>query len=491
MKRTFCIILAALMLLLCACSPNGDVSDTQSADSSVSDGEVSDETSVEESSEGTIDRTIDRSGSKILVSEGCSYTALGIPHSQYADDGTKLTDGVLGSDTGVGWSTSAGTFVLDLGEVKDGLADFNIFLRGGEWGIVAPTKAEYYVSNDRRSWELIGTVEGDGITVTPSYESWLEYSYPLELDESISARYVRFNVSGGGMNYAWAHEIAVWKYEPIENKVVHEFKGSESFSNLTMKNADDDDMGDQGAPGYCVYSIKGFNKAEMTWEMSQVDVNIVGNNGSRVTAYVFLGVNVYNEGGYWMNCCDAGFGYGNDTTGWRLFAATATDENGKRSWFDGGKTLDSSHDYKLTLDTSTKDGWAVLTAYDITIGKVADTMEFYLYGAKADGSNTSYLTDIAIDWTGEQTWIDENGNKTDDGDKVTIAQLGSGMHLKNVRIYDCALYKDDKSFIWTKELTRVRGIWSDADSIVKAETTKIHHCLEDKEYIVDLDLGTS
>ena len=118
-------------------------------------------------------------------------------------------------------------------------------------------------------------------------------------------------------------------------------------------------------------------------------------------------------------------------------------------------------------------------------------MEFYLYGAKADGSNTSYLTDIAIDWTGEQTWIDENGNKTDDGDKVTIAQLGSGMHLKNVRIYDCTLYKDDKSFIWTKELTRVRGIWSDADSIVKAETTKIHHCLEDKEYIVDLDLGTS
>lgn len=327
------------------------------------------------------------------------------------------------------------------------------------------------------------------MTKTPADGDWNEYSYPLQLERGVSGRYVRFDVYGGGMNFAWAHEICVWSYNGVSAGELHDFAGTEAFTNLTMQNGNDDEMGDQEAPGYCVYSKKGYNAAEFVFELSQAEVNLAGSNGSRITAYAFLGVNVFNDGGYWMNCCDAGFAYSNESTGWRLFWATATDADGNRGWFDGGKSLNPSHSYKLTLDTSSADGKATLTAYDIDEDKVADMLEFDLYGSKADGSNTSYLTDIAIDWTGDDTFRDSDGNATTDWVKITEANLGSGMYLRNVRIYGCKLTAGGESFDWTTDRTANRGIWSDADSPITAETTSIHNVTEDMEYIIDLDLS--
>ncbi|HPE94832.1 MAG TPA: discoidin domain-containing protein [Bacillota bacterium] len=489
MKKLSIIIILALAFIISSCSPDVNVSTPESTASEQSSHTESSSSEVSDTSEPEI-TVIDRTQDKILISEGCKYTASGAPHSAYSDDGSKLTDGVFGGDIGVGWATTKGDFILDLGERRTGIADINILMRADNWGIVAGTTAEYYVSDDKREWTQIGTVSGDDVKKTPSDATWMEYSYLLELEEAVSARYVRFVVSGPEMNFAWVHELCVWKYESSGETVLHDFTGTDSFTNLTMTNGSDSDMGDQEAPGYCVYSIKGFNGVEMTVELSEIDVNTFDlSKGKRIAAYVFLGVNVYNSAGYWMNCADAGLVYNSEELGWRLFWATATDENGERGWFDGGKALNASHTYTITLTTSKKDGSASICAYDLTAGEEAETLTFDLYGSKKDGSNTSFLTDIAIDWANDATWTDSEGNPSRDWEKVFNAALGSGMYMKNVRIYGCSLYKGEEKLVWEEKYTHVRGIWPDGDSVIKAETTVIRSRLGDTEYIIDLDLG--
>ncbi|MBO4366639.1 MAG: hypothetical protein J5843_03170 [Clostridia bacterium] len=437
-------------------------------------------------------KTIDRSGSRILVSEGCSYTATGEKHYMYADDGTHLTDGKFGGDVGYGWTADTrGEFVVDLGKTVDGLADFTIMLASDTWGLVPPTKAEYSLSDDGSSWTDIGTVEGDAVVKQPAWDAWNYYYFPLELERAASGRYVRIVLTGSQMGFVWAHEIGVWTYESEESRELHAFKGTERISNLTFTNRDDNSMGDMYAPGYCVYSKTGYNKGEFCFELSQVDAANRGSKKGHVTCYVFLGIGVNNDAGYWMNCCDAGFAYDGDNSGWHLFWATATDENGKRGWNADSKALNPKHDYKLVLDSSKKNGKATVTAIDLYDNSVADSLEFDLWGSKADGSNTYYLTDIAIDWADAETLVDTKGNPTteDNWVEITLANMGQGIHLKNVRLYGIALYAGGKKQTWKKDMTDHRGIWSDAQDPITVETTVVHHIKADSEYIVDLDLG--
>ncbi|MBO4277879.1 MAG: hypothetical protein J5925_05745, partial [Clostridia bacterium] len=223
MKRGLIPIIVIALVLLCACgggnenpgsapesgesvqsAQNGEESKTGTQESSA-------ETSAYEQSEngGTenpkpgesegqqteplplVGGPADRTGRRILISEGCKYTAFGTRHEQYGDDGRRLTDGVLGGEVGWGWQTSNGRFVLDLGSVVEGLADFNMYLRGDAWGIVPPTKAEYYVSADGKKWELAGSVSGEEVVATPADGDWVEYSFPLAPYNTCNARYVR------------------------------------------------------------------------------------------------------------------------------------------------------------------------------------------------------------------------------------------------------------------------------------------------------------
>lgn len=454
--------------------------------------EHSDDTPDVSSPERSEGPAVDRSGSRVLVSQGCRYTVKGEKHFTYADDGTHLTDGKFGGDVGYGWSSPGrGECVLDLGAVTEGLADFTIMLAGDTWGLIPPGKAEYSVSNDGVSWTEIGTVEGDAVVKESAWDEWYYYSFPLMLERSVSGRYVRIVLSGNNMNSVWAHEIGVWVYESMESREPHVFTGEEEITNLTFTNRDSDSMGDKYAPGYCVYSKTGFNKAEFCFELSQVDAVNRGSKNGHVTCYAFLGIGVNNANGAWQNCCDAGFVYDGDTSGWHLFWATATDENGQRGWNADSKALNPKHDYRLILDSSSADEKVTLTAVDLSDGSVADSMEFRLWGSKRDGSNTYYLTDIAIDWADAATMVDTHGNPTNEEDwvEITMANMGQGIHLKNVRLYDIALYKDSERFVWTPELTDHRGIWSDAEDPVVVVTTRIHHITADSEYIVDLDLG--
>lgn len=487
MKKLF-ITLLICVFMLAACTESGntssdggasDISDvfynssasSENAESSADD-TSSDDVSSETMSEG---KDIDRTKPKKLISLACTYTANGTPHSQYADDGRSMTDGIFDSDVGVGWSTSCGELVLDLGETVDDIADLDIALRGDAWGITAPTTAVYSVSVDGKAWFELGTVEA---TRTQGYGEWGEYTYLLELSKTATGRYVRVVLTGSGMNYVWGREMCVYAYRESKGELkMHEFGGTESFDNLTLDMPEGTRMGDNDGPAYCVYGKTGYNSASFSFDLSETDFVGTGKNGTRVNGYMFLGADVYDQDGRWINCCDAGFVYEYSTKGWRLFYATAATEQFEGQWFSGTRVLDQTHNYRLTLDTSIEDGMATLTAYDLVDECIADRLTFSFGGSKKDGSNTAFLMNAAIDWVDrpENDFIGE-----------TNKNLGSGIHLKDVRIYDCKVYKDGAA---SDFVTHHRAVWPDSSMPVSASVVKIHHATGDNEFIIDIDLG--
>ncbi len=258
---------------------------------------------------------------------------------------------------------------------------------------------------------------------------------------------------------------------------MHNYSGKEKLSNLTFATPSGKKMGDNDGPAYCVYSNVGYNKAEFTFEMPLASFGGVADNGTKVNGYLFLGVDVHDGTPDGMNCCDAGFVTEADGRGWHLFINTLHSSKGASGeWKSNTPTLDPTHIYKLILDTSTLDETAVLTAYDLTDDKVADSITFRLWGAKKDGTNTSFLTNAAIDWTvrPESDFIGK-----------TNANVHQNLYLTNLKIYGINLYKDDKKYSFD---TDHRAIWPDKNMPVAHECVKVHHITKDDEYVIDIDM---
>ncbi|MEG2118537.1 MAG: hypothetical protein RRY76_04955, partial [Clostridia bacterium] len=161
MKR----ILVFLMLIICvfmySCASTVDkiVSSENSDDASVLDN------SSDSSSETP---KIER----INVAKGKKYDTIMIK-GKYRDDvfgdgktceRQKLTDGISAKESGgnadmvAGFPASEMGFTIDLGKKTDNLKSFSMDLYYGEWKINPPILVEYYISNDGKIFESIGTV---------------------------------------------------------------------------------------------------------------------------------------------------------------------------------------------------------------------------------------------------------------------------------------------------------------------------------------------
>ncbi len=276
-----------------------------------------------------------------------------------------------------------------------------------------------------------------------------------------------------------------------ETKQPYLFTGTESFSNLTMENGGHK-MGDDDGPAYCVYSKLGYNGASIEIELSELELNIYREDLQHVNAYLFLGVDIYDPtDGYWVNCADAGLVYsGND--GWHIFynLYTCANPQSTNTWYESGKRLRSDHDYRLTMDSSSSDGMATLTVYDLTSDTIADYVTFELQYARKDGSNTAYLTDFALDYPDELK-KDTSGNPSENNwIEITLYNTDCGMYMRNIRVKDCTLYQNGEAIDWTVEVTENRGIWPDASiQGIDYPCTIIRSATENMEYIVDLDLN--
>lgn len=274
-----------------------------------------------------------------------------------------------------------------------------------------------------------------------------------------------------------------------EDTVSYVYDGEESFSNLTFSNGEGR-MGDQDGPAYCVYSTQGVQAASMEIELSQMELQIYREDGAHVNAYIFLGVDVYDaEHGYWKNCADAGLVYSGED-GWHVFYNLYSCSDPEAStWYESDRHLRNDHDYRLVLDSSQRDGRAVLSVYDLTANVRVDRVIFELQYAKADGSNTAYLTDFALDYP-EDTMQGADGQPSEDWIDITLGNTDRGIYLRNLRLKNCRVTRGGVEYDWTTEQTANRGIWPDASMTgIDYACTRVRNAKENISYIVDLDMN--
>lgn len=145
------------------------------------------------------------------------------------DDGTKFTNGKYGSLVGdsddggyMAWSGLTGsgnpiTVIVDLG------AEYyvNKFVAhtaaNSGWGIASAKSLTVEYSVDGETFTSAGMVSGEniGVIVNGTGSGWTAYSHTLELDESVSARYVKFIVSSWSQ-FLWISEVEAWEGEEPE-----------------------------------------------------------------------------------------------------------------------------------------------------------------------------------------------------------------------------------------------------------------------------------
>lgn len=157
------------------------------------------------------------------VALGCSYTVSLNANAGYPDTNkTELTDGDLASATdghSPGWSgynnPSNPVVTVDLGSTVKGLREFNVHaLSIYSWGIVYPSKVVVHVSNDNKTFTKVGEV-------APSLgkDEGGAYDFTVKLDEDVSARYVRFSITGGGA-FTFISEVEAIRYEAVRGDVI-------------------------------------------------------------------------------------------------------------------------------------------------------------------------------------------------------------------------------------------------------------------------------
>lgn len=263
--------------------------------------------------------------------------------------------------------------------------------------------------------------------------------------------------------------------------------GSQSMNSRTYDNAGKF-MGDSDGPAYCVYSKKGYNVASIDVLLRDVQVQIDRRSDDRIlVAYIFLGMDIADENGQWKNCLDAGLQYGTAHQ-WHLFYSLFDASEGQQKWYESRKMLDPTHDYRLTLDASKNNGWAELTAYDLTEGRVADSVLLQARYAYKDGHNVSFYQDYALDFPTNVKYTTAGVPSERDWEEITLYNTDQGCYLKNLRIVKATLNGQP----WTAADTDRRVMWPDCHNTkIDYPAVKVSLAAFDTELQLDLDMNRS
>ena len=263
-------------------------------------------------------------------------------------------------------------------------------------------------------------------------------------------------------------------------------------TNLEFKNSGRY-QGDNDGPAYVVYSKIGYNKASYEFKLSQANINMSRKtDGKWTNSYIFLGVDVYDEKEEFLNCIDAGFCYAGGSKDWHLFYnLLTTSEKDSFTWYESPVSLDPTHDYRLTLDCSKQDNRATLTIVDLTDGeRVADSAEFEVWHAKADGSNLSLYQDFAIDFPDDIKMTRDGKPSEQDWEEITLYNTDEGICLNNIVINNATLYSVDGQYHWTKDRTNDEFMWpSVACPKVDYACTRIVKQTAYSDLVLDLDMN--
>lgn len=149
------------------------------------------------------------------VARGCTYSG-SEPYTTDADkypgyreiDGKELTDGVKGSSSyGTEWyalySDAEFQITVDLGSTVGGICSMNAEFEEDEGaGISYPDNVAFYGSADNKNFTYLGkAVPVKGAKYT---------EYTLELNQSVSYRYIRMTIERGTKIFVFVSEIEIW-----------------------------------------------------------------------------------------------------------------------------------------------------------------------------------------------------------------------------------------------------------------------------------------
>lgn len=245
-------------------------------------------------------------------------------------------------------------------------------------------------------------------------------------------------------------------------------------------------MGDLDGPAFAVYSKKGYSGASVKMNIADMEIQNVLSDGRFINGYTFLGIDVYDDNGNWINCIDAGLCWSGVKGGWHVFynVYDALDENTK-TWYESPKILPKGDIYTMTLQISS-DNHAVLRVVGEKGAK--DQVRIDVKGAKKDGSNTGFLYNVALDYPPD-TKIDRNGNACEDWVEITLANTDKDMYLKSFHAYDLKLFKGESETDWTNDKNSAVSIWPDKK--VKGfdySPTEVG-LFDGTEYFINLDMN--
>ncbi len=156
---------------------------------------------------GDIDKTLN----KVSVSTGAKYSMDGKIHTNFADDGKKLTDGISAlnfkDDTWVGFiGGEESTVTIDLGGKVDDIASFEaVFFANSATRIFLPTALKISVINGEDETEV-------AILYPDKTIEYGAYTFLLPLDKTLEAEKVEFTIYSTDCTAHLAEEFAVYAY---------------------------------------------------------------------------------------------------------------------------------------------------------------------------------------------------------------------------------------------------------------------------------------
>ena len=235
MKRTVSLLLAMLLLFTAlwaaGCTPSGPQGG-ESVPSTESVPDESTESSAEESSE-TSGEYVPVMGD-YAVSLGKSYTVSVEAAEQYSDAyQAELTNGTSGevhsysNSELAGFATRKLEVVIDLKKLQSGIHTFSAsYYLANSAGISSSLGFAVACSSDNSTWTELGQLT----SVNESLMNSLSYG-ELKLEEEISARYVRFTVTGNA-SWIFLEELTVTAFTELEETVQYGEAVEEAYRQL-------------------------------------------------------------------------------------------------------------------------------------------------------------------------------------------------------------------------------------------------------------------
>ena len=221
-KRAAALLLALSMLAAAGCTDQPEETSSAAESGSSDNSDTSSEPFVEPEVNEVRDRVdalygtpADRSLKANNVLSGMLPAFSRPASSEYPGNGGRaLTDGVrtqiFDTQSWVGFNgREPVTLTFDLGEVVDGLADFEVGAFKSEgYGIGLPTKVAVSVSTDGENYVQIGA------TLAPNQLSSTEaYSFMLRLAGTVSARYIKYELGSTSSAWLFIDEVTAIRYE--------------------------------------------------------------------------------------------------------------------------------------------------------------------------------------------------------------------------------------------------------------------------------------